>query len=103
MPRPHLARLGRFAIVMSTAPLRSRLCGPDAKMCKVQEPAETGDRLATSAASRYAPSMDRRKFLAAAAAVTGAARSATAKPVRDVPLHANYFGPLYYDEKERRE
>src|SRR5947207_1817448 len=47
--------------------------------------------------------MDRRKFLAATAAVTGAARSATAKPVRDVPLHANYFGPLYYDDKERQQ
>lgn len=47
--------------------------------------------------------MDRRRFLAGAAAVTGAARSASAKPVRDVPLHANYFGPLYYDEKERQE
>jgi len=47
--------------------------------------------------------MDRRRFLAAAAAATGAARTASAKPVRDTPLHANYFGPLYYDAKERQE
>jgi 8-amino-3,8-dideoxy-alpha-D-manno-octulosonate transaminase len=47
--------------------------------------------------------MDRRRFLAAAAAVTGAGRSASAKPVRDTPLHNNYFGPLYYDAKERQE
>src|SRR5579871_2248562 len=47
--------------------------------------------------------MDRRKFFAAAAALTGAARSASAKPVRDVPLRANYFGPLYYDDKERQQ
>ena len=47
--------------------------------------------------------MDRRRFFAAAAAVAGAARSVSAKPVRDIPLHASYFGPLYYDEKERQE
>jgi 8-amino-3,8-dideoxy-alpha-D-manno-octulosonate transaminase len=47
--------------------------------------------------------MDRRRFLAAAAGVSAAVRSASAKPVRDTPLHANYFGPLYYDEKERQE
>ena len=46
--------------------------------------------------------MDRRKFLAAAAAAAGS-RPAAAKPVRDVPLHATYFGPLFYDDKERRE
>jgi 8-amino-3,8-dideoxy-alpha-D-manno-octulosonate transaminase len=47
--------------------------------------------------------MNRRSFLAAAAAATGAVRSASAKPVRATPLHANYFGPLYYDAKERQE
>jgi 8-amino-3,8-dideoxy-alpha-D-manno-octulosonate transaminase len=47
--------------------------------------------------------MDRRRFLTAAAAVTGAGRSASAKPVRDVPLHATFFGPLYYDDKERQQ
>src|SRR5215471_21163118 len=47
--------------------------------------------------------MNRRSFLAAAAAATGAVRSASAKPVRATPLHANYFGPLYYDDKERQQ
>src|SRR5215471_2749517 len=47
--------------------------------------------------------MNRRSFLAAAAAATGAVRSASAKPVRATPLHARFFGPLYYDEKERQE
>src|SRR5579883_538308 len=47
--------------------------------------------------------MNRRRFLAAAAAATGAAHTASAKPVRDVPLRANYFGPLYYDDKEREQ
>ena len=45
--------------------------------------------------------MDRRRFLTAAATVTGVARSASANPVRDVPLHANFFGPLYYDDKDK--
>ena len=46
--------------------------------------------------------MDRRKFLAAAAA-SSAARPLSAKPVRETPLHATYFGPLYYDAKERQQ
>jgi 8-amino-3,8-dideoxy-alpha-D-manno-octulosonate transaminase len=46
--------------------------------------------------------LDRRKFLAAAAMASTAARAAS-KPVRDTPLRARYFGPLYYDEKERQE
>jgi 8-amino-3,8-dideoxy-alpha-D-manno-octulosonate transaminase len=46
--------------------------------------------------------MNRRRFLAAAAAVSSA-RSASAKPVRDVPLRAGYFGPLFYDDKERQQ
>ena len=35
--------------------------------------------------------------------MTGAGRGASSKPIRDVPLHATYFGPLFYDDKERRE
>ncbi len=46
--------------------------------------------------------MNRRRFLAAAS-VSAAVRPAFAKPVRDTPLHATYFGPLYYDAKERQE
>jgi 8-amino-3,8-dideoxy-alpha-D-manno-octulosonate transaminase len=50
--------------------------------------------------------MDRRSFLAAAAALAGsnAATSRLAadggKPVRATPLHATYSGPEYYDDKE---
>src|SRR5215472_15108563 len=59
-------------------------------------------RLAIAGATEYPASMNRRSFLAATAAVT-AARSASAKPVRDTPLRANYFGPLFYDDKERQQ
>ncbi|MCL5744639.1 MAG: DegT/DnrJ/EryC1/StrS family aminotransferase [Acidobacteria bacterium] len=44
--------------------------------------------------------MNRRTFLATAAAAAGPAK---AGPVRQTPLKARYFGPLYYDEKERNE
>lgn len=53
--------------------------------------------------------MNRRRFLAAAAAATGAAHSAPqlamdgGNPVRKEPLRADYFGTQYYDEKERQE
>ncbi len=53
--------------------------------------------------------VNRRNFLAAAAAATGAAQAADehaiqgGKPVRETPLHARFFGPLYYDEKERQQ
>jgi 8-amino-3,8-dideoxy-alpha-D-manno-octulosonate transaminase len=50
--------------------------------------------------------MDRRTFLAAAAALTGSTPSSRAlaadggKPVRAKPLHATYSGPESYDDKE---
>ena len=49
--------------------------------------------------------MDRRNFLAAAA-VAGTARGEKlardgGTPVRQTPLQARYFGPLFYDDKER--
>jgi 8-amino-3,8-dideoxy-alpha-D-manno-octulosonate transaminase len=44
---------------------------------------------------------NRRTFLAAGAAT--AASAAAAKPVRETPLRARYFGPLFYDDKERQE
>ncbi|MGE5567980.1 MAG: DegT/DnrJ/EryC1/StrS family aminotransferase [Rhodospirillales bacterium] len=55
--------------------------------------------------------IDRRKFLAASAAAAGARGAYSApqlaidggKPVRDKPLRADYWGPEYYDDKERRE
>jgi len=53
--------------------------------------------------------VDRREFLgaAAAAALGGAAEAQLAldggQPVRQKPLHADYWGPQYYDEKERQE
>ena len=53
--------------------------------------------------------MDRRTFLAAAAASAGAAPAAGAlavdggSPVRAKPLRASYFGPQFYDDEERRE
>jgi 8-amino-3,8-dideoxy-alpha-D-manno-octulosonate transaminase len=53
--------------------------------------------------------VNRRKFLATAAAATGAVQAAPklasegGKPVRETPLRARFFGPLYYDEKERQE
>ena len=43
--------------------------------------------------------INRRTFLAAAAAAT----RVQGAPVRDTPLRANFFGPLYYDQKERAE
>ena len=53
--------------------------------------------------------MERRRFLAAAAVAAGGAKAADqlalegGSPVRATPLRARYFGPLYYDEKERAE
>ena len=50
--------------------------------------------------------MDRRTFLAAAAALAGSTPSTPTlaadggKPVRSKPLRATYFGPEYYDDKE---
>ncbi|HEX3448152.1 MAG TPA: DegT/DnrJ/EryC1/StrS family aminotransferase, partial [Isosphaeraceae bacterium] len=50
--------------------------------------------------------MDRRSFLAAAAALTGSSPSRPApasdggKPVRTQPLRASFYGPEYYDDKE---
>ncbi len=50
--------------------------------------------------------MDRRAFLAAAAAVAGSTSATTTlaadggKPVRAKPLHATFYGPEYYDDKE---
>ena len=43
--------------------------------------------------------INRRTFLAAAAAGT----RVQGAPVRDTPLRANFFGPLYYDQKETPE
>lgn len=43
--------------------------------------------------------VSRRAFLAAGAVVS----SATAKPAREKPLRANYWGTQYYDENERQE
>ena len=45
--------------------------------------------------------LNRRKFLAGVAAGVGAVKGET--PVRNSPLRANFWGPLYYDEKERQE
>ena len=53
--------------------------------------------------------MDRRKFLASAALAAGAAPGAEklasdgGSPVRATPLQARYFGPLFYDDKEKTE
>jgi 8-amino-3,8-dideoxy-alpha-D-manno-octulosonate transaminase len=53
--------------------------------------------------------MNRRRFLAAAAAAAGSAKPAPrsapdgTRPVRETPLRADYFGTQYYDEKERHE
>jgi 8-amino-3,8-dideoxy-alpha-D-manno-octulosonate transaminase len=50
--------------------------------------------------------MDRRSFLATAAALTGSSPSRPApasdggKPVRTQPLRASFYGPEYYDDKE---
>ena len=55
--------------------------------------------------------MNRRTFLAAGAAAAGTGTSRAAQklateggtPVRATPLTARYFGPLFYDDKERAE
>ncbi|MCC6858915.1 MAG: DegT/DnrJ/EryC1/StrS family aminotransferase [Bryobacterales bacterium] len=53
--------------------------------------------------------MNRRSFLATAAAAAGAAQAAPqlavdgGKPVREKPLRADYFGTQFYDDKERQE
>ncbi len=49
--------------------------------------------------------VNRRKFVAAAAALGDVSRLAAegGSPVRQTPLKADYFGPLFYDEKERAE
>lgn len=54
--------------------------------------------------------MQRRKFVAAAAAASAAQAAPPAKPaieggapVRATPLRAGYWGPQFYDEKERAE
>jgi 8-amino-3,8-dideoxy-alpha-D-manno-octulosonate transaminase len=51
--------------------------------------------------------MDRRTFMTAAAAATVSGAPALAaeggKPVRTTPLRPNYYGPLFYDEKEREQ
>lgn len=53
--------------------------------------------------------VDRRTFLAAATATAGAAQAAPqlavegGKPVREKPLRADYWGPQYYDAKERQQ
>lgn len=53
--------------------------------------------------------MNRRKFVGAIAAMAGAAGSAEplaaqgGTPVRATPLKADYWGPQYYDEKERQQ
>jgi 8-amino-3,8-dideoxy-alpha-D-manno-octulosonate transaminase len=53
--------------------------------------------------------MDRRRFLASAAAAASAhaaipgATADTDKPIRATPLRATFSGPQYYDEQERRE
>jgi len=53
--------------------------------------------------------MDRRKFLGAAAVAAGSTQAAPqlavqgGTPVRSKPLRADYWGPQYYDEKERQQ
>src|SRR5438105_3928795 len=53
--------------------------------------------------------MDRRKFLATSGVATLGAKivsnslAADGKPVREKPLRADYWGPEFYDEKEREE
>ena len=50
--------------------------------------------------------VDRRTFLTAAAAATAATQRLAAQggtPVRAKPLHADYWGPQYYDEQERQQ
>ena len=54
--------------------------------------------------------MNRRHFVAAAATVAAVGRSSSSalaaeggKPVRETPLHADYFGTQYYDDKERAQ
>ncbi|HLY17833.1 MAG TPA: DegT/DnrJ/EryC1/StrS family aminotransferase [Bryobacteraceae bacterium] len=45
--------------------------------------------------------LNRRKFLGGVATGIGAAKGEV--PVRNTPLRASFWGPLYYDEKERQE
>jgi len=45
--------------------------------------------------------LNRRTFLGGVAAGVGAAKGEA--PVRASPLRANFWGPMYYDEKERQE
>src|SRR3989441_10619217 len=53
--------------------------------------------------------MDRRKFLAGAAAATGASRAATklaisgGAPVRTKPLKTGFWGPQYYGEEDQQQ
>jgi len=53
--------------------------------------------------------VDRRKFLGAAAAAAAGAHAAPqlavkgGTPVREKPLRADFWGPQYYDQKERQE
>ncbi len=48
--------------------------------------------------------MKRREFVASVAAAAHVGASATAgKPVRETPLRSRSWGPLFYDEAERRE
>jgi 8-amino-3,8-dideoxy-alpha-D-manno-octulosonate transaminase len=53
--------------------------------------------------------IDRRRFLAGAAVAAGAAKAAPqlalegGKPVRETPLEAGFWGPEYYDDKERAQ
>ncbi|MEB2363040.1 MAG: DegT/DnrJ/EryC1/StrS family aminotransferase [Bryobacterales bacterium] len=45
--------------------------------------------------------VDRRSFVAAAAAGLGSSRPAPGKPVREKPLVSTFWGTQYYDESER--
>lgn len=49
--------------------------------------------------------VNRRQFLAGVAAGAAARTKAQSpdKPVREKPLHADYWGPQYYDDKEREQ
>jgi 8-amino-3,8-dideoxy-alpha-D-manno-octulosonate transaminase len=53
--------------------------------------------------------MNRRSFVASVAAAAGAANTSPklaaegGTPVRKTPLQPTYFGPQYYDEKERQQ
>ncbi len=47
--------------------------------------------------------MNRRMFVGAVAAGASARAGQSGKPVRDTPLRADSWGPLYYDEAERSQ